>query len=139
MALRLHSRRGRIALVEIKLHRAEGRPEETIQAVALSYAEANDLLKTWALTAPSKGRGYHKVDVEVLWADGMTFDGTYSLQRGDARKAKIVQNWIRNHFALIGGLWKPPHMSNEQYVAARSRFSPKEQVLAAAALDEYEL
>jgi hypothetical protein len=121
------------------MHRAEGFAHETVTAEAKSYDEANDLLKAWAKTAPSRGKGYHKVDIVVRWSDGIDFGGTYTLKRDDVRKSKPIENWIRNRCATIAGLWKPAHMSAEAYRQYRLQFSPKEQVLAGMILDEYEM
>jgi hypothetical protein len=139
MALRLHRRKGLIPVQKITLTRAEGMSHETFTAVAKSYTEANALLKEWAHTAPGKGKGYHKTDIEVQWTDGFLWRSTYDLVRKTATKNKPIENWIRNQWAFMAGLWKPTHMSAERYEAARKHVSRKEQEIARMALEDYEL
>jgi hypothetical protein len=139
MTVRLHSRGGIVAVRSIVLARAEGKTHECITAKADSFAEANALLKEWAHTAPGKGKGYHKVDLDITWSDGFNWRGTYDLVKATARKNKPIENWVRNQWAFIAGLWKPTHMSSKQYMAARKHVGLKEQEIARQALDEYEL
>jgi hypothetical protein len=139
MALRIHRRKGIIPVQKITLHRAEGKSHETITAESDGYADANALLKEWAHTAPGKGKGYHKTDISILWTDGFFWQGTFDLKRSTALKSKPIQNWVRNGWAFMAGLWKPTHMSAEKYHAARKHISLKEQEIARMALDEYEL
>lgn len=139
MALRLHSKSGRRALRRIVLERLDGLPHETIRAVALSFEEAEGLIKAWALTAPRGPDEHHRVAVEVLWSDGTTLEVTHPLRRRDAKKSRPLTNWITKHLATVGGLWKPPGVDQESFDLYRSGFTAADQALAVQILDEYEL
>lgn len=137
--LRVLSKRGRIALDHIDLYRGEGLVKEIARARATSYDQANDLLRAWARTAPGPGRGYHKTDIAVHWRDGDYWEGTYTLTASDTTKTNIIQNWMRNLFATVAGLWKPAGMSQEHYEYIQEHHTPEERARTAMILDKYEL
>ncbi|MBI4571697.1 MAG: hypothetical protein HY713_00085, partial [candidate division NC10 bacterium] len=64
----------------IRLHGVEvpGSPE----AVASSWDEASRILTAWGETAPPAHHGYHKVDFQVLFANGTEYGGRFDLQHG---------------------------------------------------------
>ena len=123
--MRVVRRGGRVPVSSIELRRAEGRTIEVVKewTKVTSFEDADAILARWRTTAPTRGHGYHKTDFKVTWEDGSAYDGVYDLQQGNHQ---TLANHIRNHLCLVGGLWKPSHMTIEQEAAFRIRLTNKQ-------------
>lgn len=115
-----------IKATQIKLARAEGRPHECVtvtvdgrHGIDVFYA-AEQILSRWAATAPDTG-GYDKCDFEVEYEDGETYDGRYDLVREDTTRFNKLGEHIRRFQEFCAGLYRPDHLSEEQYAAALRR------------------
>lgn len=118
----------------IKLTRAEGRPHECV-AVTIEpghvaslgnlsqgdvFYAADQILSHWAATAPDSG-GYDKCDFEVEYEDGETYEGRYDLVREDTGRFDKLGEHIRRFQKFCAGLYRPDHLSEDQYAAALKR------------------
>lgn len=118
-------------VVRIHLYRAEGPTKvlerEGRQATVSSYEEADRKLKRWAETAPEKG-GYDKTDFEVEWEDGETYKGRYDLTYEDHKKGKhnLLGHQIQQELLFRSGLWRPEHLTPEQYERYLENFVDRE-------------
>lgn len=106
----------KIQPVKIVLTRGEGLASEcgiphTIVAPDM-WSKANELLSTWARTAP-EGGGYDKTDFAVHFADGETYKGRYDLTRKDTITADLAGH-IKYHVDFLSGK-RPSGMDPEQY------------------------
>ena len=75
----LHARSDmRVRLRAITLQRLDG-PRAT--ARVRTFAEADEILRLWATTAPELGKGYHRVAYGLLFEDGQEYSDLYRLNR----------------------------------------------------------
>lgn len=75
----------------IRLQRAEGNvTTDSFDPVTVtSWAAANQVLRSWARTAPTWGAGYHKCDVWLTGADGVTVKIRYDLTGAETATADL--------------------------------------------------
>lgn len=104
----------KVKVKEVWIRRAEGLPEECVALTLQSIAEADAVLRRWALTAPADGC-YDKCDFTIAFEDGDTYSGRYDLKRHDAGHADLIGRHVRQFVEFYAGLWKPPHWSEEDY------------------------
>jgi hypothetical protein len=108
------ARPAKVPVSGIILTRLEGRNDECdMPKVFVDWQNATARLQRWGLTAPSDG-SYHKVRVEIQWADGTTHHARIDLHREDAPKIDLREE-IRRELEFYAGRWCPPHLTDEQY------------------------
>jgi hypothetical protein len=100
----------------IELERWEGPIEECGKKVTVeTFAQASSQLARWARNAPDTG-GYDKTGFKVTWANGQTYEGRVDLQRGNIFGYHLGSH-MQKHLEFYAGLYRPPHITEEQYAA----------------------
>ena len=96
--------------MRIKLHRAEGPSEECVEKTFNSFADANNQLALWGVTAP-KGGGYDKVDFTVDFGitdengEPVEYSGRFDMVYGGSNDSgENLQGQIKNYLSFLGGL-----------------------------------
>jgi len=129
----------KISVTSIYLNRAEGLTKELEERTVHSLNEADEVLRRWARTAPKTG-GYHKIDFQILWADGETYTGRYDLKYEDTTKSNLIGSQVQHYLAFHAGIFCPQHLSREQYEAYLERFGGEEKKAEAMKfLHDYEM
>jgi len=107
---------GKIPAVKFELLRAEGLIEETGPAAPVTtWAEADNILRNWARTAPQPGHGYDKCDFKITYADGDTYEGRYDLKFHDQTFPELLAWHIRQHCEFYAGTRRPDWMTEDKY------------------------
>jgi len=129
-------------VASIRLYRAEGPTaeldrERTVTVTGrAAWLSARSVLLRWGTTAP-RGGAYDKVDFEVTWEGGDTYNGCFDLHREGPFN---VGEHIRQFQEVYGGLRKPAHMTPEQYAAFLDACTtPAARAACCALLDSYDL
>jgi hypothetical protein len=100
----------------IWLNRAEGPVALCGERSVRNFAEANDVIRSWARTAP-KGGGYDKCDFKVSYDNGDTYSGRYDMTYDDVCGADMLQKHIRSNVDFYSGKSRPLHMDEKRYRA----------------------
>lgn len=105
----------KVPVVSIKLERAEGPSDQCgIPVTVATFAEANAVLRTWALDCPADMLGYLKNDFWVTYADGEVYEGRYDLTHEDQTSASVERH-ITQFLKFHAGDYCPPHLTRAQY------------------------
>ena len=73
-------------VIEITIYKAEGHCSgQKFQGT--TFAEANQQLSIWALSAPTMG--YDKCDFKVVWSDDTIYKGRYDLKHHNIEKPNL--------------------------------------------------
>lgn len=119
----------KIKPTSITLTRAEGPHEEVGKPQTVTgerhstWIEADSVLRGWAGTAPESG-GYDKIDFVVTYEDGQTYRGRYDLKHWSVESPDLGKH-VSRFVKYYAGLYKPPHMSQEQYQQYLSTVTPQ--------------
>lgn len=124
--------------MKIRLERAEGMAEECVSRDFESWAAAEATIKKWARTAPADG-GYDKVDVEVELEPDVGIALRFDMDRTHAAPGRHLFREVNTHVRFYAGLYRPAHISEEQYLmlldasrAVREVFTKAAAILEAA-------
>lgn len=79
-----------------------------------TFDEANDVLRSWARTAP-KGGGYDKCDFVVTYDNGDTYSGRFDLTEEHRTGSRLLEDHMRSMVRFYSGNGKPAHMTEERY------------------------
>lgn len=118
--------------VKITIDRAEGPSNlcgpKTFEGPNV-WAQAQRCIDEICETAPKTG-GYDKTDFKVIFADGEEYTGRIDLSHPSYEKRDITNlaDHIAQHCHFHLGLWRPSHMSVDQYrdfLAQMRRFHPE--------------
>lgn len=110
---------GKIPIVHVQIERAEGRTSECYKrefSGPLALSHANNLLATWARTAPGyasgydAGSGYHKCDFWIAWADGETYKGRFDLERRHIGGGNLIGRHVRDFLEFLALRRTPAHL-----------------------------
>jgi hypothetical protein len=104
----------KIAAKYIIIERAEGFIADCGKpTTCLTWQAANDILRTWATTAPKLG-AYDKCDFTVVFCDGKTYSGRYDLHF-EPEKNETLSEHCLDFLRFYSGAWCPSHMTKDQY------------------------
>ena len=93
----------KIGIEYILINRAEGLTREIgIEQKAKTMAQANDILRQMAKTAPETG--YHKTDFLITWDDGLDYKGTYALKHNSIEAPDLKQHILGNLILLTADI-----------------------------------
>ncbi|MEK5586655.1 hypothetical protein MKZ21_30820 [Paenibacillus sp. FSL P2-0536] len=104
-----------IRVKRIVIIRGEGPIKESERfCEASSWEEANEILKSMAITAPDSG--YHKTLFTIWFTNGDTYSGTYELTKADRIHGDLYKH-VTDHCEFFGGVCKklPDHIKSEEY------------------------
>jgi len=103
----------------IWVRRAEGRTEEIErdgEHTVSTFAEADEVLKRWAWSAPDTG-GYDKCDFKVVYEDGEEYEGRFDLKRDHRYGENLLGKHMLDFVTFYAGVRCPGHMKPAQYEA----------------------
>ncbi len=125
-------------VIQIQLDGAE--VPDSPKATAASWDEANAILAEWGKTAPPKGRGYHKVDFLIRFANGIEYGGRFDLQQGGRESdGATLQAHVYDFALCYAGRRRPFHVSPAAYQALLERIGEDERTFYAQVLDSCDL
>lgn len=75
-------------------------------------------------TLPTPAMGYYKTDVILTFEDGLTYKARYDMR--DERE--YLQDHLWNHNLFYGGVYRPSHLTVEQYKNYLSNFNTKPSI-----------
>jgi hypothetical protein len=104
----------RFTVTSVSVTRGEGFTSETGTFQAGSLAEADEIIRRMARTAPDDGT-CHKGNFSVAYSNGETYEGRLELTRDMAYEDEILASQMRQRLAMVTGNWKPGHMDDERY------------------------
>jgi len=126
-----------ILVKEITITRWEGPIEDCDKDVKVaSFDEADNILRTMAVTAPRNG-GYDKVKFVVLYQDGQTYTGRYDLHFDDVFRADLRRH-IRKFCKFSSGRASPTHIKPEHYAEFVKSLGDESRIYGEF-LDRYEM
>lgn len=125
-----------LKIESITLDRGENSVKAKDIHTVYSWEGANDLLQTWATTAPQKGNGYHKVYYSIKYINGDLFKGRFDLESQNQFDADLGMHLLQD-WEISSGRKKPEWMSECRWHQLQEAFSAKEKQDAAYLLDNY--
>lgn len=113
----------RIPVAMITLARREGLPEECVTETVLAdptairtvWERGDDVLRTWAQTAPPAERDYNKCRYTVTYADGHEFSERYRLTQDTAHEPVILAAEMTAYCRYYSGQHCPLWMDATEY------------------------
>lgn len=100
--------------MNIKLTRVEGPDPINHDHHLGTFAEANELLRKWSMTAPDGG-GYDKCDFTITIPEiNLVYDGRYDLKSWRVECANLRAHVV-NNLEFMAGVSRPCHMDQERY------------------------
>lgn len=112
LSSKVEIQKAKAAIQSITLHRAEGRHSECIKVTVNSWEEADETMKQWAKTAPVRN-GAHKCDIDLLFADGESFNTGWELQLSDVPTFNLAKHVLAEISFLAGT--NPGNLSAKEY------------------------
>ena len=107
-------------------HVEVGRPEARIERADHEdiWSTADSTLKDWSETAPKEG-GYDKTDFTIVYDDGETYKGRYDLKHWTVEYPDLAKH-VYHFVGFHAGVYKPPHLTAEEYAEILNRLWVKE-------------
>ncbi len=106
----------KIGIRSITIDRAEGKHEECIKTEHTTWADAEARIIAICTSKDPTLPGYDKTDFVIVFADGETYSGRYDAVHPtrDSYDGSLAKH-VREHCEFCAGLWKPSHLTDEQY------------------------
>lgn len=140
--------RAKAKVISISIRRTERRHSEIDnpkvdmggyqEQIVGSFAEADALIREMAVTAPSEGSGFDRVDFWVEWEEGFVYEGTFDMRRHDMGYTSHLQRQIRSFLRFLAGDYRPADMRVDEYDALVAS-CPDDKSLARVMLESIDL
>ncbi len=101
----------KIGIRSITIDQAEGPVDNLCKETHTSWTDAEACVRRICQRAPQDG-SYWKTDFVLIFTDQETYSGRLDIT---AKDCESLAEHVRKHLEFCAGLWKPSHLTDEQY------------------------